>query len=62
MKEKIMLQLKDLHWAAWDAAFDVMHKVPGAAAKYAEICKQIDELHMQLVEDAHIVNLTNHTS
>lgn len=59
MKEKLMAQLKDLHFEAWSTSFDVLHKVPGAAAKYADICQQIDTLHFELLEDAHIVNLTN---
>ena len=63
MKEQIMQQLKDLHFAAYLQAFDMATmKSPSAPAIYADICKRIDELHLQLVEDAHIVNLTNQTS
>lgn len=59
MKEKLMAQLKDLHFEAWSTSFDVLHKVPGAAEKYSDICHLIDELHFKLLEESHIINLTN---
>ena len=62
MKEKLMQQLKDLHFEAWSTSIDVLNRTPGAAGKYADICQQIDSLHFKLLEEAHIVNLTNQLS